>query len=154
MAKLWLLATTSSEGKIIEVIKRGGSFRLVKKLQHSEASQKNRDLQSDRPGRAFASQGTSRSAMSPQETPHEHAMKVFAKEIGETLDHGLKTNEFEQLIIVAPPHFLGALRSNFSDELKNSLLGEIDKDLYSLGLEDKELWQRVSDLLDLPTPKS
>jgi protein required for attachment to host cells len=84
----------------------------------------------DRPGRAFASVGTARSAM--EETDwHRVAEERFAVEIANTLYRLAHANLFEALVIVAPPKVLGDLRKALHKEVVDRITLEVPKDLTS-----------------------
>lgn len=88
-----------------------------------------RAQKSDAPGRAFDdSGGPGRSAY--QETDfHQLEEDRFAAETAELLRKRALRNEFESLIIVAPPRTLGELRKHYHKEVEKRLTGEIAKDL-------------------------
>ena len=88
-----------------------------------------RDLKTDSPGRTFdASGGAGRSAY--EETDfHQLEEDRFAAETAEMLKNRALRNEFESLIIVAPPRTLGELRKHYHKEVEKRLTGEIAKDL-------------------------
>jgi protein required for attachment to host cells len=91
----------------------------------------------DKPGRAFASVGTARSAM--EETDwHRLGEERFATEIAATLYRLAHANKFEALVIVAPPKVLGNLRKVFHKEVDDRITGEVPKDLTSHSLPDIE----------------
>ncbi|MBW8911285.1 MAG: host attachment protein, partial [Sphingomonas sp.] len=60
---------------------------------------------------------------------HQLEEDRFAEEIAEMLRKRALSNDFETLIIAAPPHTLGELRKHYHKEVKERLAGEIDKDL-------------------------
>lgn len=87
-----------------------------------------RDQASDAPGRAFNSVGSHRSAM--QQTDfHEQEETRFAVEATELLKRRALANDFDKLIIVAPPTALGQMRKRYHKEVQSRLVGEIAKDL-------------------------
>jgi protein required for attachment to host cells len=91
----------------------------------------------DKPGRAFASVGTARSAM--EETDwHRLGEERFAAEIAATLYRLAHANKFEALVVVAPPKVLGNLRKAFHKEVVDRITGEVPKDLTSHPLPDIE----------------
>jgi protein required for attachment to host cells len=53
----------------------------------------------------------------------------FAADVGAMLKERALANEFESLIIAAPPHTLGELRKHYHVEVANRLAGEVPKDL-------------------------
>lgn len=60
---------------------------------------------------------------------HQLEEDRFAEEIAEMLRKRALSNNFETLIIAAPPRTLGELRKHYHKEVKERLAGEIDKDL-------------------------
>lgn len=87
-----------------------------------------REQGTDAPGRAFSSVGAGRSAY--QETDfHELEEQRFAAEAADLLKRRALANDFESLIVVAPPRTLGELRQHYHKEVSARLTGEIDKDL-------------------------
>ena len=87
-----------------------------------------RDQASHAPGRSINSVGSSRSAME-QTDFHELEETRFAAEAAELLKRRALSNEFEKLIVVAPPAALGEMRKHYHKEVQSHLVGEIAKDL-------------------------
>ncbi|AMK18605.1 MULTISPECIES: host attachment family protein [Sphingobium] len=87
-----------------------------------------RDQASDAPGRAFNSVGSRRSAME-QTDFHELEETRFAAEAADLLKRGALSNDYEKLIVVAPPTALGEMRKRYHKEVQSRLVGEIAKDL-------------------------
>ena len=93
-----------------------------------QANPPDRSQKSDAPGRAFSSVGNGRSAY--QETDfHQLEEERFAAETAELLRKRALRNDYESLIIVAPPRTLGELRKHYHKEVQKRLAGEIAKDL-------------------------
>jgi protein required for attachment to host cells len=53
----------------------------------------------------------------------------FAEDAADMLKQRALANEFENLLIVAPPSTLGDLRKHYHKEVEKRLVGEIAKDL-------------------------
>jgi protein required for attachment to host cells len=53
----------------------------------------------------------------------------FAREIARTLEEARRNGEFEQLIVVAGPSFLGLMRAELSPHTKACVVHEVHKDL-------------------------
>lgn len=83
---------------------------------------------SDAPGRSFSGVGSGRSAM--EETDfHQLEEDRFAKEAALLLRKRALVNDFEQLIVVAPPRTLGEMRKHYHKTVEDRLIAELDKDL-------------------------
>lgn len=88
----------------------------------------NREQKSDSPGRAFASVGNGRSAYDEADF-HRLEEQRFASETAELLRRRALNNDFESLVVIAPPRTLGELRKHYHKEVESRLMGEIAKDL-------------------------
>jgi len=87
-----------------------------------------RDQKSDAPGVAHSSVGNSRHSFSEVDF-HQLEEDRFASETADLLKKRALANDFESLIIVAPPRTLGELRKHYHKEVESRLVGEIAKDL-------------------------
>jgi protein required for attachment to host cells len=87
-----------------------------------------REQGSDAPGRAFSSVGEIRSAMG-QTDWHELEKERFAATIAARINKAAQSEEFNQLVIVAPPKVLGDLRGEFGKETEAKIVAEVPKDL-------------------------
>ena len=87
-----------------------------------------RDQGTDKPGRYAGPDGASRSAM--EETDwHSQAEDRFATDVAEVLYKKSHDQDFQHLIVVAPPRALGTMRSAFRKEVAQKITAEIPKDL-------------------------
>jgi protein required for attachment to host cells len=101
---------------------------LVVERVREQDNPSNGDQSSDAPGTAFSSIGNGRSTY--EETDfHQLEEDRFAAETAERLRKRALRNDFEALVIVAPPRTLGELRKHYHKEVSGRLIGELDKDL-------------------------
>ena len=88
----------------------------------------------DAPGSTFSSVGATglrsgqRSSYSETDF-HTLEETRFAQDAADMLKRRALANEYESLLIVAPPSTLGDLRKHYHKEVERRLLGEIPKDL-------------------------
>lgn len=90
-------------------------------------------------GRRYDGGGTggsfrARSAMEVKD-PEIGKAENFATQIVILLSAYLENNRFRQLVVVAPPAFLGVLRGKYSNQIKSIILSEISKDLVNQPIE-------------------
>ena len=108
-----------------------------------------REQGTDTAGRAFTSAGSPRTgtAVSPgannrsayEETDfHQLEEDRFAADMAEQLKRRALANEFEALIVVAPPRTLGELRKHYHKEVERRLVGEVAKDLVNVPVAEIE----------------
>lgn len=102
-------------------------LEIDNKREHEDLP--DREMKTSEAGRTFdASGGAGRSAYEEVDF-HQLEEDRFAHETAEMLKKRALRNEFEQLIIVAPPRTLGELRKHYHKEVQKRLAGEIAKDL-------------------------
>ncbi len=85
------------------------------------------DQASDKAGQA-SSTGTASGTMGENDY-HELEEQRFAAEIADLLKRRALANDYEKLIVVAPPNALGEIRKHYYKEVKDRLVGEVAKDL-------------------------
>ena len=88
-----------------------------------------RDHKSERPGRAFASSGPARSAIQPKTDPHEAAEENFAKMVAEQLETLTASGAYKDVVLFAPPAFLGSLREHVGRHSAKLMRAQVHKDL-------------------------
>ena len=69
---------------------------------------------------------------------HQLEEDRFAAECADLLKRRALANDYEQLIVVAPPRTLGELRKHYHKEVETRLVGEIHKDLTGHPVPDIE----------------
>jgi protein required for attachment to host cells len=101
--------------------------QLVVERKEVQENPANRDHKTSEAGRRHA-QGSGYSAY--EETDF-HALEKdrFAEEAAEMLKRWALRNDFESLIVVAPPKTLGELRKYYHKEVQKRLAGEVAKEL-------------------------
>jgi protein required for attachment to host cells len=103
--------------------------KLEVERKRETADLPDRDQKTDGPGRALdASGGPGRSAYEEVDF-HQLEEDRFAHETAEMLKKRALSNDFESLIVVAPPRTLGELRKHYHKEVEKRLTGEVAKDL-------------------------
>jgi protein required for attachment to host cells len=105
---------------------------------------KSREINADRPGRAFDSRGAGRHAMEPPTDPHRKVKADFARDVAGVLEHELSVHRYEELVLVAAPQTLGDLRNSLPATVRKKVVAEIDKDLTQV--PDHEIGGRLTTL--------
>lgn len=110
---------------------------LLKEINHPELKLKTGDtITTEREGH-YRTKGDTHEAYSPATDVKEVEIIRFSKEIVEELDHGRKTNLFDELVIIAQPHLNGLLHQQLNKNIKNLIINNIKKDI--MCLDNKEL---------------
>lgn len=129
----WVLVANAAGAKLFE--SNGVAYKFVKEIDHPEGRKQNRELRIDRHGRA-ANLGApvggtgrmSRQAFSTAVEPKEHEAELFAKSLAEILESGRTSNQFNELILVANPWFMGKLKMFLTHNTSKCLVESYEKD--------------------------
>ena len=79
-----------------------------------------------------------RHAIEPHTDPKEVEQQHFAHEVVSFIDHAFKQNEFEDLILIAPPKMLGVLNNDLDDQLLKRVVKKIDKNITEMKINELE----------------
>lgn len=126
----WLLIADASKARIYSLIKarifldttNDKNLKLIGTYYHEESRKKSAELISDKMGE-FGS-GTFVEATPPKTHEAEH----FAHELVNHLEAGRINKNYRDLIVVAPPAFMGLLHKFMSHELHKLVSKTIEKD--------------------------
>ncbi len=119
------------DGRRALFLRNKGTPREVELIVERELRQDNpptREQGTDRPGRKYGTDGVSRSAVGETDW-HDLAEERFAVEIAATLYEMGHAQQFDELVVVAPPKMLGDLRAAFHPEVAQCIVAEVPKDL-------------------------
>jgi protein required for attachment to host cells len=94
-----------------------------------QADKSDQDIKTDQAGRMPGSPGKGGGSSASEADFHQQAEDRFAAEAAERINRAALANEFENLIIVAPPKTLGELRKHFHKQAEGKIAAEIAKDL-------------------------
>ena len=103
----------------------------VEGYAHPEAHLSNIDLVGDASGKSVDQHGS----LDPATSAREHEAESFAKLLARHLKEMHNQQHYDQLILIASPHFLGLLRKELPDPLDKLLTKTIDKDLTTADVE-------------------
>jgi len=147
MAKTWILVAHEAGARIFDNRGPGKGLALVEAIEHPEGRARDRDIASDRPGRSFRknSGDPRRASMSRAEGPHDRAVSDFARALADKLQLARVQNQFERLVLVAPPRFLGLLRSSLDGPTSQLVIGSVHKDLATSN--EAELIERLGEVI-------
>ena len=147
MTNTCILVAHDAGARVFESRGPGKGIDLVETIEHPEGRMRDRDIDSDRPGRSFRkdSGDPRRAAMSRKEGPHDRAVSNFARALTDKLQQARMENQYERLVLVAPPRLLGLLRSSLDGPTAQLVVGSLDKDLASS--KEAELIEHLGEVI-------
>ena len=129
MSTTWILTANRSGATLFEVAGRATALRRLREFPHPEGHLRNRDIDADKPGRAFDSLGMGRHGMSTARTPTEQLASEFARQLADVLNDGRNAHAYDKLVLIAEPRFLGLLRAALDTNTAAAVVQTVSKDL-------------------------
>lgn len=114
-----------------------GQIQLAEVRHFSAKTAASHELGRARPGRAHDSFSSSRSAYE-QNDPHEQSELNFLSAVADSIEEELKIGAYQDLVLIAPPTALGALRNVISQAVREKVSAEIHKDYTNTPIPDLE----------------
>ena len=120
-------------------------FHFVDRFTNEAGREHEGDLDSDRSGRSDSSTSPGSHSLDRRHHKHEEIARRWAARISSRLNEASLKNEFEEVVLVAAPHFLGVLREELPATLLKKVIAQIPKE-YNQG-SDTEIREHVFEAL-------
>lgn len=158
--KKWVLIANRAEAKIYEADWKIEHLGLVRDIPHPAGRKQNHEIDADDRGSRFsgvggrgnttahAGNGPSRQqkhGLDRHEEATEHEANVFARALCQLLEKGRTQGQYEELILVAEPHFLGRIRT-FLDKDTEKMVSKSDNHNW-VDLQDREIQKRLREMV-------
>jgi protein required for attachment to host cells len=143
--KTWIVVADAARAKIYRQPRAGAALEPA--LDHDFVGDNTKPSASgdDRPGRVHERHGSGRHGMEPTTDPRRLAQQALAGDLADELTRACDEGALEHLVLVAPPQMLGDLRGSLDARVRDKVIGELDKDLAKLSIQ--ELPAHLSDIL-------
>jgi len=139
MDTTWILVADGSRARLFSASKIPTPWILLDEFEHSESRAKTIELDPTERGRQKSSFGvgnraagsgaaSSRAAMEPKTAPRRVEQIHFAQQLKDRLSDGLRHGAYSQLVLVAPPRFLGQLKAMLDPAVSKCVVRTVDKD--------------------------
>jgi protein required for attachment to host cells len=136
MQATWVLVADRVRARLFFLDDDDNSLVELEDFINIDGRKPRRAFSHDRPASTLESVGSARHAIEPHTSAIEKVETHFAKELSEALEQGRVGHQYQNLILAAPPHFLGALRQSLSKQVRNCVVAEVHKDLSKLAAPD------------------
>ncbi len=139
-----IVVADQAQARLYDAAGRNAPLHQVACLVDPAARLHDRDFNSDRPGRVFnhASTPGARRGATPRHAvggadrePRKREAGLFARRIAKELKQAHDDRNFERIVVMAAPAFLGRLRRAFPASLRSVVTAEIAVDLVHQGEE-------------------
>jgi protein required for attachment to host cells len=130
---VWIVVASKARARIFSAgTAKSMPLTEIYVLVDPQSRLRDRDVIADRAGRSHDSFGGGRHAMEQRHSPKRIGASRFAVRICAYLEHAYRQDKFQSLVLVAAPEFTGLLRRQMSPQLKQSIGGEIHKNISGL----------------------
>jgi len=133
----WVVVCDGKKALVLENVGDTKVLNLKTREVHEQPDAKTSEQGTDKPGRSINSIDARRSAME-QTDWHEQEEQRFLQRLASRLDAEVNAGNARSVIMVAPPRALGVLRQAYSQNLRNALRAEIDKDFVRMPVNEIE----------------
>jgi len=135
--RIRIVVANQAEAAFYDLDSSTGEPKFATRLTDPLAHLHDRDFKSDRPGRfsdhALLGPGrrgaTAHHGTGGERRPRKHEAEVFARQVAGQLEHAQRNAEFDRLVVMAAPPFLGVLRKVLPDSVRLHVAAEVSKDL-------------------------
>ena len=104
-------------------------------LVHPESRLREQDLVSDETGNVYDSGGHGIHGMGQENNAHRKEAEDFAREVCGEVELVRRQGDLHRIYLIAPPRFLGQLRSAMNKQCAALIAGEADKNLVTQGID-------------------
>ena len=124
---IWILVANASRARLFAANASSEDWQLVEELTHPE-SRTRPTLLYEQPENPNAGAKHKPSPENQPDARMDFEAERFAKELSKKLDQGFDAHTYRQLVIAAPPQFLGMLRGELSKRVQGVLLMDMRGD--------------------------
>ncbi len=109
----WIVVADEYQSRFFARAKKNSPLDEFSSMHNEAARKKTGDLISDRGGRSFDSHGKGRHTMAREKVdPKTQSAVVFAKNIANQISKAKLAGQFDRLVVIVAPRFLGVLRDS------------------------------------------
>jgi protein required for attachment to host cells len=127
-ARIWYIIADGGRARFVER-DEAGAYRTVLSFVAADLHKRSSDLGRDRPARVKESANTARHAVQPRRDLHEAAKEDFIALVAEQIEAEHGRDQFDQLVLIAPPGVLTELKQKLSKPLVQIVVKDLQKDL-------------------------
>jgi len=130
--KMRILVADQRMANFFETDGMRAPLNWISKLENEGGRLQDRDLETDRPGRAFDSVGAGRHAVDGERSTKRQQQVRFAKRMAQEIETARQDQAFDRLVVMAGPRMLGLIREALPELSRTFIAAEVPKDLAHL----------------------
>lgn len=127
----WVIVANSSYARFFKM-KTIHDLEEVQTLVHTESRLRNGEINTDKEGMTADIFGDKHNKAQQAIEPKKQEALTFARQVADALESIRNQNGVERFYVAASPMFLGMMRQSMSQETRNLVAREVDKDITHL----------------------
>ena len=132
MSKTWILVADAARARLFELASKGANMTEIACFTHPDGRSPGQHPKHGRLSRTHESANSARHAIEPRSSLRDKHAVQFADILRETVQRGRMENQYDRLVLMAPPRFLGVLHDRLDEQTLKCVVGEVGHDLLSL----------------------
>lgn len=132
MTNTWILVADSGRARVFELDESEKKLAELACYANPDARLAGKEITDDRSPSVNANRGGTRHAIEPHTALDEKIADRFAHTLNAALERGRQEHRYDNLVIVAPPRFLGALHCCMNKPLRDRVVEEVRHDYTAL----------------------
>lgn len=148
--RTWIVVADGGAARILTVSPDHSHLVTLLSQTSPEIHQKTHDLVSDRGGRSFESDSTSRHGIQAKTDPHDLTKERFVQDLGKTLSARHAAGDFDVLVLVVTRAQMHTLEGALDATTKACVAGIVGKDLVKMPAA--EIWEHLTTDGIMPPP--
>jgi protein required for attachment to host cells len=132
MSKTWLLVADAAKARLFEMSKKGADLVEIACFTDPDGRSPGQHPKHGRLGRINESANSAHHAIEPHTSLRRKHASQFADLLCEAIRQGHIGNQYDHLVLMAPPRFLGVLRDRLDEQALKCVVGEVASDLLAL----------------------
>ena len=129
MAEVWILVADRARARLFSLDKGAPRMIEIEDFVNPGARTPGHEREHAPPPRVHDRFGEGRHAIEAHTSPREKVALQFAAMLGSRLEHAHAQQHYRDLVLIAPPRFLGALNAALSARLGDTVVLRVSKNL-------------------------
>lgn len=131
-----VVVADASRARVFSAANKTAALIETNDLVNTASRLRDQDLIADGHGSGAVSAGHGKHTMGHEDDAHKHQISQFSRQLTDEIEKVRNTGTLRRIYIIAPPTFLGLIRSNLTKASTKLVEGSINKDLVNHSMVD------------------
>ncbi|MEJ2515332.1 MAG: host attachment protein [Gammaproteobacteria bacterium] len=129
MSQVWVVVASSTRCRIFIQKAHNAPLVEIEDMVHPVARLRPGQTRTDKPGRSLDGNGGGRHAVGRPPDARVQECQRFAKDVASRIESARQKHQFDRLVVIAEPKFLGRLRQGLSSATRSCVTAQLQKNL-------------------------